>query len=102
MKGQLRWAALVAAVLFTASGLCSCAKPQPGSGGDPSGIVMAACGRCHDTGRVCEALGKKDRDAWGVTVERMVGKGAAVPKDGVPAVVEYLASLKPGSPPVCK
>jgi len=25
-----------------------------------------------------------------------------VPKDGVPAVVEYLASLKPGSPPVCK
>lgn len=102
MKGQPMWAVLAAAVLLAASGLSSCAKPQAGDGGGPSGVVMTACSRCHDTGRICEALGKKDRDAWGVTVDRMVAKGAAVSRDSVPEVVEYLANLKPGSAPVCK
>ncbi len=70
--------------------------------GDPSGMVMSACAACHNTQKVCDALGKKDKDAWAQTVNRMVGKGASLDKDSIPSVVDFLAGLKPGTKPICK
>jgi cytochrome c5 len=69
---------------------------------NPEELVMKACSACHDTGKVCSALGKKDRDAWLTVVTRMVKKGAAVDQADIPLVAEYLAGLKSGSKPVCK
>ncbi|WP_243311325.1 hypothetical protein [Fundidesulfovibrio agrisoli] len=69
---------------------------------DASKTVMAACTKCHNAQRVCTALGKKDQAAWDATVTRMMGKGAQVSEKDKPAVVAYLAGLKPGSKPVCE
>jgi hypothetical protein len=93
---------MMAALIFLALGIFSCAKPMAEAEGGPQDIVMTACTACHPTKPICEGLVKKDRDAWNTTVARMVGKGAKVPPGDIPAVVEYLSSLKPGSPPVCK
>ncbi len=69
---------------------------------NPEETVMSACSACHDTGKVCKALGSRNLEAWTKTVQRMVGKGAKVPSGDIPAVSSYLAGLKRGSRPVCK
>jgi hypothetical protein len=69
---------------------------------NPADIVMKACSACHDTGKVCKNLGKKDKDAWLKAVNGMVRKGAAVDQTDIPLVADYLAGLEPGSKPVCK
>lgn len=69
---------------------------------DASRIVMSACTKCHNAERVCAAIGKKDQAAWDVTVTRMMGKGAQVTEKDKPAVVAYLAGLKPGAKPLCE
>ncbi|WP_243439979.1 hypothetical protein [Fundidesulfovibrio soli] len=69
---------------------------------DASKTVMAACTKCHMAERLCAALGKKDQAAWEVTVTRMIGKGAQISEKEKPAVIAYLAGLKPGSKPVCE
>lgn len=84
------------------SGFPSCAKLPSQQVGDPQSLVMTACTACHDTQRICNALGKKDKDAWTQTVTRMVGKGAAIDKGSIAEVVDFLSSLKPGTPPICK
>lgn len=87
--------------LISLSGFLACAS-SPQQAKDPQALVMKACTACHDTGRICDALGKKDQAAWTETVTRMVGKGAAVDKESIPLVVDFLSGLKPGSPPICK
>ena len=69
---------------------------------NPGDIVMKACSACHDTGKVCKYLGKKDSGEWLKLVNRMVEKGAAVDKVDITLVADYLAGLAPGSKPVCK
>jgi hypothetical protein len=100
---RLSWVipVMAAAVVFLGAGIGACAKPQAQQSGNPSEIIIASCTACHDTRRICDNLGKKDRDAWEKTVTRMVEKGADVSKENIPAVVDYLTSLKPGSAPVC-
>ncbi len=84
------------------SGFSSCAKSRLEPTGEPGKTVMTACTVCHDTQRICDALGKKDKDAWSMTVTRMVGKGASLDKEGIPQVVNFLSGLTPDSKPVCK
>lgn len=96
---------LAAFVFFIYTCLCgfsSCTNTSSQPKGEPGNMVMTACTACHDTQRICDALGKKDKDAWAQTVDRMVGKGAALDKDSIPQVVDFLASLKAGSQPICK
>lgn len=85
-----------------ASGFSTCSEEPSQPKGDPTGTVMSACSACHSTQKVCDALGKKDKAAWTQTVDRMVGKGAAINKDSIPAVVELLAGLAPGTKPICR
>ncbi len=81
----------------------STAYSQAGTGGrNPGELVMKACSACHDTGKVCTALGKKNRDTWLTVVTRMVKKGAAVDQVDITLVADYLAGLTSGSKPVCK
>jgi hypothetical protein len=83
-------------------GFSSCTDPSSQPKGDSGTMVMTACTACHDTQRICNALGQKDKDAWVQTVKKMVGKGAAIDKDSVPLLVDFLTSLKAGSQPICK
>ena len=69
---------------------------------DPGAMVMNACRACHDLNKVCNALGKKDKDAWTLTVNKMVKKGAALDKGSAAQVIEYLTGLKAGSQHICK
>lgn len=64
--------------------------------------VMKACSACHDTGKVCKALGSRSAEEWSKTVQRMVNKGAKVSPEEIPAVSSYLAGLNKGAMPVCK
>ncbi|HNY65070.1 MAG TPA: hypothetical protein PKM41_06495 [Deltaproteobacteria bacterium] len=91
----------VGGLIVLAAGVASCARPQAQQSGSPSEIVMSACTACHDARKVCDNIGKKDRKAWQATVTRMVDKGADVSKENIPVIAEYLASLEPGSAPVC-
>jgi len=100
--GEMFIAAFVFFVYICLCGFSSCTNPSSQPKGDPGNMVMSACTACHDTQRVCSALGRKDKDAWAQTVNRMVGKGAALDKDSVPRVVDFLVSLKAGSQPLCK
>jgi hypothetical protein len=105
MKKGLGVVVIVAFMFFTYIWLCgfsSCTTLTAQPKGDPGNMIMTACTACHDTQRICNALGKKDKDAWAQTVNRMVGKGAVLDKDSVPQVVDFLTSLKAGSQPICK
>lgn len=93
--------AAVFCVLLFHSGFSSCASAPPEENPHQT-LVMTACTACHDTQRVCGALGKKDTDAWIQTITRMKGKGAAVDQGGILGLADFLSSLKPGTPPVCK
>lgn len=93
---------LIVGMYFFMTGFSSCTKPKLQSNGDTSSTIMSTCTACHDTQRICNAMGIKDKDAWNQTVTRMVGKGAALNTDDIPKVVDFLAGLKPGSPPICK
>ncbi len=92
-------------LLVTAGFLVFISSPYSYAGAEqkaPGDIVMKACSACHDTGKVCKSLGKKDNEAWLKVVNRMVQKGAAVEKADIPLVTDYLSGLTPGSKPVCK
>ena len=91
----------IASVFLLLSGYSSCARSQQPKD-DPQSLVMKTCTVCHDTQRICDALGKKDKDAWTQTVTRMKSNGASVDQDTIPVVVDFLSGLAPGSPPICK
>jgi cytochrome c5 len=101
MKKPVDFLCIAAAVCMLM--FVSTAYSQTGTEGrNPGELVMKACSACHDTGKVCTALGKKNRDAWLAAVNRMVKKGAAVDQADVPLVADYLAGLTSGSKPVSK
>jgi hypothetical protein len=102
MKKGLSAAVFVFFLYISLCGFSTGTKPLSQLKGDPGNMIMTACKACHDTQRICNALGKKDKDAWALTVNRMAGKGAALDKNSVPLVVDFLAGLKTGSQPICK
>lgn len=91
-----RFASLACACILAAS-WAGAAQAQ-----DASQAVMSACTKCHNAQRICSNLGVKDQAAWEATVTKMIAKGAQVTDKEKPAVVAYLAGLKPGAKPVCE
>ena len=69
------------------------AQPPP----DPKAIVEGVCTGCHGLDFVAEH--HKDHDGWDFTVRRMIDKGAELPYDAVPLVVDYLAKTYPPAAP---
>lgn len=59
------------------------------------------CSRCHSTKRICKMLGVKNADAWSMTINRMIDRGADLSKSRVDETSAYLDGLAPGSKPIC-
>ncbi|MGC8825499.1 MAG: hypothetical protein ACP5TV_00670 [Anaerolineae bacterium] len=55
--------------------------------------MQERCTRCHSLDRVRQS--RKSEADWKATVERMVGKGAALSAEEIEAVVRYLAQTYP-------
>lgn len=72
------------------------------AGSEADVLVRERCTVCHDPGRICRNLGKKDASAWAQTVKRMVGNGAKLSEVEQKSVAEFLPTLAPGSTPVCQ
>lgn len=64
-------------------------------------LILQKCSVCHDTGRICASLGRKDLAQWQHTVVRMHGKGAKIGAEQVTVVAQYLTTTSPGTTPVC-
>jgi hypothetical protein len=64
--------------------------------------IASACGKCHDTDRVCKMVGVKDAAAWRKTIDRMIKRGAQLSPATAGPAAEYLDSLAPGTGPVCQ
>jgi mono/diheme cytochrome c family protein len=72
------------------------------AGAEAKDLATTVCVQCHSTERICRSLGFKDQAAWTSTLARMVDNGAALDSSQQSLVAEYLATLKPGSAPLCK
>ncbi|MDH7486848.1 MAG: hypothetical protein QHJ81_11295 [Anaerolineae bacterium] len=62
-------------------------KPRPALDGEA--LLKERCTGCHGLSRVEQA--RKTETDWKKTVERMVGKGAALTAEEQAAVIKYLA-----------
>lgn len=58
--------------------------------GDGEALLRERCDVCHSLDRV--EMARKTRDAWELTIMRMVGKGAALDAAEQAALIEYLAA----------
>jgi mono/diheme cytochrome c family protein len=68
---------------------------------DGPGLFQARCTACHGPEPACAKLGRLDRGGWDWTVNEMHRGGARLDVDEKRALVDWLAALAPGSPPVC-
>ena len=65
-------------------------------------LVQTQCSRCHTLERICTNLGVKSKDEWQVTVERMLGKGAALSPEEAAQAIDALTDLEAGNPAICR
>ncbi|MCK7515395.1 MAG: hypothetical protein MZV70_73035 [Desulfobacterales bacterium] len=83
---------------------CPCLGPPvllPGpSRKIPPDIAAKACSACHDTGKVCKYLGKKDKEAWLKVVNGMVSKRRGCGPGRHPPRRRLPCRSEPGSKPV--
>lgn len=63
--------------------------------------TMRACRICHGMDRICGDIGRLDRAGWEKTVDRMIAGGASVTPEERTAVIDWLATRKPGEAPLC-
>lgn len=63
---------------------------------DGQALVESTCTKCHDLGRVKAAFGVKDKAAWTVTVNRMLGKSGAlaVGHEDHTVLIDWLSTQK--------
>ena len=95
--GRLAAWVSVLALLASPALLAGCGdKTPPGEA-----VVMRACRICHGAERICADIGKLDRAGWEKTVDRMITGGANVGPDERAAVIDWLATRKPGDKPLC-
>ncbi len=95
--GRLAAYAAVLALLASPALLVGCGdKTPPGEA-----VVMRACRICHGAERICADIGKLDRAGWEKTVDRMIAGGANVAPGERAAVIDWLATRKPGDKPLC-
>ncbi len=71
------------------------------SSADGRQVVENVCNRCHTHARICLNLGR-DTGWWTKTTHRMIRNGAPIDTAQADAAAAFLATLQPGSEPVCK
>lgn len=64
-------------------------------------LVRDKCTSCHGVEVVCALLGERDQDGWDWIVNEMQRKGAELEVHEKRDIIDYLAGLHPGSPPLC-
>ncbi len=64
-------------------------------------FIVMYCTTCHNTERICDALEKKDEQAWGTTL-KMMGEYGDIDKSTQNKVLQCLKDKKSGDPLVCK
>ncbi len=85
-----KWTLLAAGLVLIVF-LAMFSVPAPGfSAPDGKAIMEDRCGGCHGLDRITSKT--KDRDAWQATVNRMIGKGAALNAEEKAALIDYLVS----------
>lgn len=103
--GPSRWQnALLGPLLCTAGMAVTLTTLLTGCGDKtPPGeeVTMRACRICHGADRICADIGKLDRAGWEKTVDRMIAGGASVTPEERVAVIDWLATRKPGDKPLC-
>jgi virginiamycin B lyase len=85
--------ALFAVAAFIASVVVA-QNPTTLPAGAAHDAVQTACAGCHSVNVVINSSGYS-AEGWQQTVNSMIGRGAKVPPDQVPAMVEYLAKYFP-------
>ena len=85
-----KWTPLAAGLVLVVF-LAMFSLSTPGfSAPDGKAVMESRCAECHSLDRI---TGKtKDRDAWQVTVNRMIGKGANLNAEEKAALIDYLVS----------
>lgn len=73
-------------LVVTALTLMGC-KEKPGKGEPGASLLDSKCGRCHPTGIKNNHTTKEE---WEQTVNRMIGKGAAVNTAEKAVLVDFL------------
>ena len=64
-------------------------------------LMVMYCTTCHNTERICNALGKKDEQAWTTTLKKM-GEYGDIDKSTQNQVLQCLKDKKAGNGLVCK
>lgn len=63
--------------------------------------VESVCNRCHTHEPICRNLNRNEA-WWHMTAMRMINNGAPINEAEAKSAASFLATLKPGSEPVCK
>lgn len=93
--GIQRWlvALLVVSFAFTLMVACGGGTEAPADDvemvADGKSLLEGPCTQCHGLERATSK--SKTRDGWLATVDRMIGKGAAINSDEKEVLVDYLA-----------
>ena len=83
------------------SGLIVMGTVVGGFASDIGPTIQQTCTKCHSPKRICLNLGVKSESAWNSTINKMVGKGAKLPKDRINEAASFLSTLEPGAPLLC-
>ena len=85
-----KWTPLAAGLVLVVF-LAMFSLSTPGFSAPDGKVVMESrCGDCHGLDRITSKT--KDRAAWQSTVNRMIGKGAALNAEEKAALIDYLVS----------
>ena len=93
--GTQKWLAVLLVVSFALTLVMACGG---GAGvpaddvelvADGKSLLVGPCTQCHNLERSTST--SKTRDEWLATVDRMIGKGAAINAEEKEVLVEYLA-----------
>jgi cytochrome c5 len=91
--------ALLSAILLFAWAFA----PTPSPAADNCGLILnTKCNMCHNHGRICRKLGKKDKSQWQKTIKRMVRHGAPLNQDEQKELALCLANKTEGVKNTCK
>jgi cytochrome c5 len=85
-----KWTPLAAGLVLVVF-LAMFSLATPGfSAPDGKAVMESRCNVCHSLDRITSKT--KDHDAWQTTVNRMIGKGAALNAEEKAALIDYLVS----------
>jgi predicted secreted protein len=93
----MKWIGLAAAAAILLTTIANDAVAEE----KRSSLVVKSCTICHNSERICNAIGRKNENDWQQTVTRMVGKGAPLDEEKARLVVDFLSGLTENTPPVC-